>query len=162
MPTLSKGKLQERCLPVPNKSLAGRALIVDEDDSFRELLTQLLLQIGIKAVGACSLEEARLTFNHEQFDVVITDILLSNNNGLAMIHFVKAANQSLPVIAMATPKHENEGFLSIALLQGADAVLSKPFSYNQLTTTLTQLLTAKLNTSSTDKQDLTDQALIIN
>jgi CheY-like chemotaxis protein len=61
-------------------SRRGRVLVVDDDDRWRDLLTQTLTQDGLLVRSASSLEEALELLSHDFFHLMITDLRLQEDN----------------------------------------------------------------------------------
>lgn len=64
------------------------------------------------------------------FDLVVTDILMPDMDGLESIQYLKRERPGLPVIAMTG--QINTPYLRAATLFGAKATLNKPFSLKEL------------------------------
>ena len=77
----------------------------------------------------------------EQVDLVITDLVMPEQEG---IETIRALRQQLPgVRIIATSGAFNGQFLGIAKILGADAVLSKPFSPEALLSKVKEVITSR-------------------
>ncbi len=122
-----------------NKSL--RILVVDDDVQIRDSLSQLLTLSGYEVTVASNGTIARLLFEREPFDLVITDILMPSENGLALILNLKDFDADVKIIAISGGgKTNNRGFLEIAKTLGATQALQKPITGDTLLNTIQQVL----------------------
>jgi len=118
--------------------MSGTILIVDDDAGIRTVVRQALLRAGHTvrttdtAAGLWKLIEEGVG------DVLVTDVLLPDANGLDMIPLVAARRPGLPIIVMSA-----QNTLSTAVRateQGAFDYLPKPFDLNELTRTVQSAL----------------------
>ncbi|NOY82521.1 MAG: response regulator [Kiritimatiellaeota bacterium] len=129
------GKTAEGALdaaPVPLNAV----LVIDDEDSARELITRQLTKTGLHVVAAAGGEEG-LRLARELHPVAITlDIAMPHMDGWAVLTALKADPQTadIPVIICSVEKKENMGF---AL--GAVEYLTKPIDRERLTKTLDAL-----------------------
>jgi len=105
-------------------------LVVDDEDSIREIIKEFLETLGYNVVEAADGEEAILECSKHKFDMVITDIRMPKMNGLKLLKNLKTYMPDLPVILMTgyQPSKAQEESLSAK----ADGYLLKPFSLNSL------------------------------
>jgi DNA-binding response OmpR family regulator len=126
------------------------ALIIDKDPKFGAFLGSLLTANNFSFSLAGSGEEGLERFNDIDTHIVITDMVLPGKlDGIAVIKSIKQLAPLVPTVAITGSNKEHQGsdkrceedaFLSLALMQGADAALSKPFNIEHFTTTLRKLL----------------------
>ncbi|MFZ5721848.1 MAG: response regulator transcription factor [Pseudomonadota bacterium] len=108
-------------------------LIVDDDtDLLRQMWTALSRE-GFNAVVACDGDAGLRLLRSRTRDLVVTDIIMPNREGLETIIQIKQEWPDTKILAisggMRTAPAE---FLKLALLLGADEVLPKPFSLSEL------------------------------
>jgi CheY-like chemotaxis protein len=107
----------------------ARILIVEDNEPFRALLKQMLEIAGHTvtqaATGLAAIEILRL----EPPDVVLTDIVMPDQDGLGVIMMVR---KEIPVIAMSGGLTSSPLYLDLAKKLGARRVLAKPFTPEQL------------------------------
>jgi two-component system phosphate regulon response regulator PhoB len=103
-------------------------LIVEDEAEIRELLCYNLAKEGFQVSGVASGQQAILTAEAKNFDLVLLDLLLPDLDGLTVCRRLKAAprTRSTPVI-MLTAKGEEADVVS-GLNVGADDYVTKPFS----------------------------------
>jgi len=124
-----------------------RILVIEDDNNFRQFLSELLIVTGFDVVNAANGEQGLLAFDTHTPDIVITDIVMAGMDGLEVIRRLKQQNPATPIIAMAGSNADGrgDGFLSLALMRGADAVITKPFNLDDMRATLTRLIDEKLS-----------------
>jgi YesN/AraC family two-component response regulator len=79
-------------------------------------------------------------YRRQRSDVVITDILMPDGEGLETIQALKELDPHVKIIAMSSGGDGKFGYLDSALAFGARRVLHKPFSRDQLLSTLADVL----------------------
>ena len=98
--------------------------IVDDDDSLRTSLDNLLRSVGFRAHGFSS-AEAFLRSNHvHETACLILDIRMAGMNGLELQRQIVAANWQIPIIFITS--HVDDEARARALEAGAVAFLYKP------------------------------------
>lgn len=120
----------------------SRILLVDDDQLVNTTLLMTLENQGHDVVacgdGRAALERLR---QDTAFDVMITDILMPDMDGLELIRAVRALAPQLRIIAMSGGgRRGNQDFLQFAEAFGADAALTKPFNGETLLATLRDVL----------------------
>jgi FixJ family two-component response regulator len=100
-------------------------IVVDDDESVRESLLDLVRQLGFTA-RAFSSAEAFLSFDCvHQTCCLILDVAMPGMTGLDLQRELKLRGQAIPIIFMTGQKEE--GVRKQALEQGAVRFLHKPF-----------------------------------
>ncbi len=120
----------------------ARILIIDDDESIRELLLQMLLMAGHTAVTAINGFEGLKLFRAEPTDLILTDIMMPYG-GLATIRILRDEFPQVGIIAMTGGGSFR---LDYARTLGAHRTLVKPFTVEQLTAAIAEVLA--LNSSS--------------
>jgi PAS domain S-box-containing protein len=121
--------------PAATRRGAGQALLVDDEDLVRGTAAEMLMELGYEVVQASSAEEALdLLARGRQFDLVITDHLMSGMTGAALVYEVR---KRWPLIrsVIISGYAEAEGI-------GPDLRrLSKPFRQSELVEILAEAST---------------------
>ncbi len=87
-----------------------------------------LLELFVHKIWHCKdLTSANETFKAENIDIIISDIKLNHENGLAFIESIRKVNTQIPVIVLSCNK--NEEFLFRAIPLNLSAYLLKPIKY---------------------------------
>ncbi len=107
-----------------------RVLLVDDDARLRELLSRYLQEQGfaVKAVGDATMMDRAL--HREHFDLIVLDLMLPGEDGLAICRRLRADDNTIPII-MLTAKGDDVDRI-VGLEMGADDYLAKPFNPREL------------------------------
>jgi CheY-like chemotaxis protein len=122
----------------------ARILLIDDDETFRDMVSQFLEldrhQVTEAADGVAGLKR----FAEGAFDVVLTDILMPGMDGAQMILRIRERSPGQAIVAMSGGRRaiSPEFNLQTAALAGATAQLAKPFSRVQLQAALSKALAA--------------------
>ena len=108
-----------------------RVLVVDDDDSNRELLVELLEPIGFKIETSANSQEAIALWQKWQPELILTDIRMPDCQSHIAIETIKSnPTSNTKVIALSGSVLEEEKVDILAM--GYDDFLSKPFKVNEL------------------------------
>jgi PAS domain S-box-containing protein len=94
----------ERLARAPNrheKLRALRVLLVEDDEATRTLLATVLGSFGAKVTAASSSTDAEAALPSFEPQIVITDIEMPGNDGIALLQHLRATNPALPAIAVS-------------------------------------------------------------
>jgi DNA-binding response OmpR family regulator len=119
-----------------------RILIVDDDPLIREILPLVLLEHGYESSTAPDGRVAMRELRRQAHDVVLTDVLMPDTDGMELLQEVRREFPAVRVIAMSGGSQLLPGseLLQVARCLGARAVLPKPFEIEALLTALKQTL----------------------
>ena len=106
----------------------ARILLVDDNEEFKRLLLGILLTESHDVTCAGDGNEAIREVRSAPFDLVITDLVMPNKEGLETIREIRAKNPSIKIIAMTGGSKYSASSLSMADAFGASKTLIKPFS----------------------------------
>ena len=112
-------------------------LLVDDEDSVQKLLTYPLERDGFRVVQARDGEQALRLFGHEEFDLVVLDLMLPRVDGLEVCRRLRAASD-VPIIMLTARGEELDKVLGLEL--GADDYITKPFSIREFRSRVRALL----------------------
>jgi CheY-like chemotaxis protein len=116
-------------------------LIVEDDKELREMLKMSLLRSGFTVLEAGNGKEAITHFKPLLTDLVVTDLIMPEEDGLKVVIKLRELKPSIKIIAISGGGKVGPGsYLNLAKALGADAIYSKPFSVNELTAKIEQLL----------------------
>ncbi len=121
-----------------------KILIIDDQQELIEIVKEYLELKGYQVCTASDGEKALSVFDKEQPDLVITDILMPQVDGIEIIRHVKHhdPNSTIKIIAMSGGgRIDGLEYLRYAKRLGADEVLDKPINLAMLFTKIEQLLT---------------------
>src|SRR6478736_1378281 len=117
-----------------------RILVVDDDESLRQLNTEVLKQSGYAVDAADDGDVAWETLQLTSYDLLITDQKMARVSGIELLRKLRAARMELPVI-MATGTSPQAEFTRQPWLQPA-AVLLKPYTISELLVVVRNVLYA--------------------
>jgi CheY-like chemotaxis protein len=110
-----------------------KILVMDDDIEIREMLTDVLHWEGYDVVNAEDGCQGLKTFRSQQPDLVITDILMPNVDGIEAIIQMRRERPDVKIIAMSGGGQTGEfDGLLCATKFGASNVIAKPFRASAL------------------------------
>ena len=116
-------------------------LIVEDDKELREMLKMSLLRRSFTVFEAENGKDAITHFKPGITDLVVTDLIMPEEDGLKVVIKLRELKPSIKIIAISGGGKVGPGsYLNLAKALGADAIYSKPFSINDLTLKIEQLL----------------------
>ena len=108
-------------------------LIADDNESFRRPLCEALRQAGYEVYGVADGAAALKLFSKKSFDLVITDLIMPEKDGLETLAELRKLRPRARAIAISGGGwvHPRD-YLPMARSLGADATLAKPFTIAQI------------------------------
>lgn len=137
-----------------------KILVVDDDRFIHEMVKMALASLGDEIHHAFGTEEAMELFHqHDDIDLVITDIVMPGQDGTKLIQQIKQINELMPVLAM-TGGIENavDDYVCLANMY-SDFTLAKPFTKTALLDGIASAIT-RADTNAHDETP--DEALFDN
>src|ERR1700756_1465378 len=108
-----------------------RILVVDDEEPIREIISSMLSAAGYKTRQAASGMEALALLNsHGEYELMLSDLMMAELDGIALLERSKEKFPDMPVI-MVTAVHDISVALA-AIRNGAYDYLLKPFEREQL------------------------------
>jgi len=116
-----------------------KLLIIDDNEEILVALKNFFSKKDYLVVTASNGLDGLKLFEagHDEYDLVITDLVMPNIGGVALISMFKKQTQDLPIIAITGYGEQPE---SLALEAQADVVLEKPFKLEELEDIVKKLL----------------------
>ena len=115
-------------------------LIVEDDKELREMLKISLIRRKFTVFEAANGKDAIIRFKPSITDLVITDLIMPEEDGLKVIMKLRELKPSIKIIAISGGGKAGPGsYLNLAKALGADAIYSKPFSINDLIAKIEEL-----------------------
>ena len=132
---LPEGQLQPIAQPSSPSQLprgsAERILLVDDTDSVRMMVREMLVEAGYQVVEAINAQQALLELHSDrELDLLLSDVGLPGMNGRELADAARALRPHLPVL-FVTGYTESAAVRNEFLGQGM-SLLPKPFSVNEL------------------------------
>jgi CheY-like chemotaxis protein len=116
-------------------------LLIEDDKELREMLKTALRRKDHVVIEAENGKEALIHFKPGVTDLVITDLIMPDEDGLKVIMKIRDLKKGIKVIAISGGGKAGPGsYLNLAKALGADAVYSKPFSINDIIVKIEELL----------------------
>ena len=116
-------------------------LVVDDEQEMRDILQRVITTAGHRILTAGNGREAITVLAREKVDLVLTDLLMPEKDGTEVIAELRRNYPGTPIVAMSGGGRMPRGeYLKIAKLFGAHAILEKPFTHEQLLSTIELLL----------------------
>jgi two-component system phosphate regulon response regulator OmpR len=116
-------------------------LLVDDDERLRDLLRKFLCENGFFVSTARDASHARQLMENFLFDLMILDVMMPEEDGLSLTHFVRNSSMRLKdtPLLLLTARGEVEDRI-MGLNHGADDYLTKPFDPRELLLRLQAIL----------------------
>jgi CheY-like chemotaxis protein len=116
-------------------------LLVDDHENVREMLKTSLVRNNYTVLEASTGKEAITRFKPSVVDLVITDILMPEEDGLKAIIKIRELKPDIKIIAISGGgKAGPNNYLSLAKALGADHTFTKPFSVKDLLAKIKELI----------------------
>jgi len=136
----------------------GRILVTDDDAAIRTVVREALRRAGHVVETAGSVAEQRRALANFRPQVLVTDVVLPDGNGLDTITEIRADYPSLPIIVLSAQNTFTTALR--ATEQGAFEYLPKPFDLSTLTQTVEEALASSSSDPSAPEQPGEDLPLI--
>ncbi|HEV2677813.1 MAG TPA: response regulator [Aliidongia sp.] len=106
----------------------SRILVIDDDPIVRSFISEILEERGHSATVAPDGRAGLVLFRSTAFDLVVTDIVMPEQEGIATIGAIRRLNTTIPILAVSGSKTVGRygDYLHAAKLTGASAVMRKP------------------------------------
>ena len=105
-------------------------LIVDDDRRMRELLAEIFSKHDYQVTTAADGDEAVQAISHSCFTLVITDLKMPKQDGIAILQRALSIDPDMPVIMITG--HGSVNTAIVAMKQGAYDYIEKPFDPEEL------------------------------
>ena len=105
-------------------------LVVDDDRRIRNLLQAFLMENGFRISVAASAAEARERMRIVSFDLVVLDIMMPGETGLAFTEWLRAEGNPVPVLMLSALAEASDRIAGLET--GSDDYLAKPFEPREL------------------------------
>ena len=105
-----------------------RILIAEDDPAHRELITIYAKNQGYDVVVVTDGVDLLTTFANERFDLIITDLMMPNLNGVSATDIMKMLGNTIPVIALTALSPEDTHLYQDKFTK----IFHKPCDYKEL------------------------------
>lgn len=118
-----------------------RILVIDDELQIRLMLRQAIEKAGFEVAEAPDGKEGIESFKRNGADLIITDIIMPEKEGIETIMAFKRIDPSVKIIAISGGgRIQSEDYLNIATKVGASCSFAKPFSIIELLAKIHELL----------------------
>jgi signal transduction histidine kinase/CheY-like chemotaxis protein len=130
-----------KAVEMARPQLAGvRLLVVEDDADTRELLVRSLSELGATVLGASSAEEARREISRQAPDVIVSDLGMPDEDGLAFIRSLKKEPQHGRIPAIALTAYASNADREEAIAAGYLEHVPKPVHPHNLARLIVAML----------------------
>lgn len=113
-------------------------LLVDDEPEIRDILREILDEHDCRVLEANNGKEAFQISRTEKIDILITDLLMPEQEGIETIRQFRNVDPDVKIIAMSGAPEPI--YLHMARMLGADATLSKPLNLTAVSSILRRML----------------------
>jgi DNA-binding NtrC family response regulator len=118
-----------------------RILIIDDEDQIRKMLQQMFEREGFETVTASDGLEGVKAYREKPADLIITDLIMPEKEGIEIIFELKREFPDVKIIAISGGgRTAPEGYLKIADKAGALRTFSKPLERDELLRAVREIL----------------------
>jgi len=121
----------------------ARILLIDDDDSLRSVLAKALGHAGYEVLQAIDGRQGLDVFRAVDVDLVISDLIMPVQEGVETITQMRRERPEVPIIAISGGATNSKLYLQIAGKMGAERVLPKPFTPQELLQAIDEVRAAK-------------------
>lgn len=130
-----------------------RILIVEDDETFRETVLEVLRDVGYRVKGARSVNKAEKRLRKHKFDLVLSDVHIGDQSGFDVLQIAAEKRPNAKMVLMSS-KADPE-MMEQAISSGASKFLPKPFRVKELLT-LIEEMTAQEEEANSRAEDAAD------
>jgi two-component system OmpR family response regulator len=112
-----------------SETMSTHILVIDDDPQIRSLLQEYLVENGIRVSLASSSKEMSNILGDEAVDLVVLDLRLAGEDGLAIARSLRDQS-AIPIVMLTGVRDEADRVMGLEL--GADDYVTKPFSPREL------------------------------
>ena len=121
----------------------ARILIIDDESQIRSMLRLMLERVGYEVIEAADGMEGIRQYRDNPADLIITDLIMPNKDGIGMIIELKKEFPQVKIIAMSGGGvNRPEGYLDGAKKLGATCTLTKPIDRDEMINAVKETLKA--------------------
>jgi len=123
----------------------AKILIIDDDPAILTMLKKMLEKAGFEVDIANNGSEGLEKIECCTPDLLVTDIVMPEKEGLELIFYLRRKNPGLKIVAISGGGRFNyEGYLTSAKLLGADLIFQKPLVHKEFVQAISDLINTKI------------------
>jgi CheY-like chemotaxis protein len=116
-------------------------LIIDDEEQMRTALRRLLEGAGYEVISASDGKEGLALYRENTTDLIITDLIMPEKEGIETIIELKQISPDVKIIAISGGGHNNpEDYLPLAKQLGAQRTIAKPFGGEEFLEAVRELI----------------------
>ena len=123
----------------PQAQARPTILVADDNEALRRMTREALEEFGYRVIEASTGKQAGEQLRQEKIDLLMTDLIMPDSEGIETIADAKPNFPSLRILAISG---SSQDYLDGAAMLGADGTLRKPFKLEDLRSAVARLLTA--------------------
>ena len=132
-------------MPITNNQTSPRVLVADDDPVIRHLIGSLLSRDGYTPVVAVDGREAyRILQTDANFKAAIFDMMMPYLEGVDIIRYMRTEKRLMRIPVMMITSERDLTLMGNSMAAGATLFLPKPFTPEQLQTSLGMLLSVAI------------------
>ena len=116
-----------------------KILVIEDEKQIRDMVALALERDGFEVTTAETMDEAAKSIRYNQWDLVISDVMLPYKGGFELVDDIKSTSPATPVILITGMSRD----VLEATVTKADLVIHKPFSGKEIATQVKKLLKSK-------------------
>ncbi len=120
-----------------------RILIIDDDDTLRGIIVKSLKHAGYDVRDTNNGRKGVELYREDPVDLVVTDLVMPEQEGMETIKILHREFPDLPIIAMSGGLDGSPLYLELTRRLGAKCTLTKPFTLQQLKEAIAAVLAGK-------------------
>jgi len=124
----------------PNPKHRSAILVVDDDPTFCAIMAEILRMYRAQVYTASSAREAMAILEHVTPDLILTDVMMPEVDGLTFVRRIRSGGSLAKVRIIIVSARVSHLEQAAALQAGADQFLAKPFSLIDLRAAVGSLL----------------------
>lgn len=116
-----------------------RILVIDDEEDILKIIAEMLTYAGYEVVEASSGREGIRLYRHAPFDLVVTDLIMPEKDGLEVLMELRKDFPEVKVITLSGSTYGHSS-LETSKALGAARTLRKPFLEDQLLEAVREVL----------------------
>jgi CheY-like chemotaxis protein len=127
--------------PSKTSTAAKRILLIDDEAAVRMTVAEILKRAGYEVQSAADGKSGLELYKSQRFDLLITDLLMPERDGLETIMTLRRGGAPLKIMVISgCGQTLGSEYMKIAQHLGADLSLPKPFTRTELLAAVAKLL----------------------
>ncbi|MBV9827477.1 MAG: response regulator [Alphaproteobacteria bacterium] len=119
----------------------AQILVIDDDPVLQQVIRLTLEAAGHTVLRCDNGRKAIDIVTYDHADLIVTDIIMPEMDGIEMVRAVRRVRPELPIVAISGGSNGNaDDYLGMAKVFGASMTLTKPFRPQDLVTAIAELL----------------------